>query len=79
MSRFASVDDIRREIKRLEQEIEHKLTAYSNLSERILQDSEEENEIAFSNNELSEELKFLLNKVHCVDRTNERNGINHNF
>src|SRR5689334_6755851 len=66
---FVSVDDVRKEIKRLEQEVEHKLTTYSNLSERIQQEIQEgsDNELAFSNSELSDELKFLLNKVQ-IDR-----------
>jgi DNA topoisomerase VI subunit B len=70
MDRFVSVDDIRKEIKKLEQEVEHKLTTYSNLSERIQQEIQDslDNELAFSNSELSDELKFLLNKVILVLR-----------
>ena len=68
MSGFVSIDDIRKDIKRLEQEVEHKLTTYSNLSERIQQEIQEgsDNELAFSNSELSDELKFLLNKVSVI-------------
>jgi archaellum component FlaC len=64
MRGMASAEDIRKEIKRLEQEIEHKLGAYSNLSERIEQEAEEgTEEIAFSHHELNDELNALLKKV----------------
>jgi hypothetical protein len=63
-----SAEDVKKDIKRLEQEIDHKLGTYSNFSERIEQWTEEDNGVGFGGNDISpssslDELELLLEKV----------------
>eukprot|EP01116_Phalansterium_solitarium_P010986 TRINITY_DN26597_c0_g1_i1.p1 TRINITY_DN26597_c0_g1~~TRINITY_DN26597_c0_g1_i1.p1 ORF type:complete len:232 (-),score=6.83 TRINITY_DN26597_c0_g1_i1:147-842(-) len=61
-------DKIRVEIKKLEQEVESKLGAYSNLSERVEQWTEEADGAAFGGHEIGLELERLLQKLGELNR-----------
>ena len=69
MARLHSPDDIRREIKRVEQEIDHKLSTYSNFSERIeqwtfdVEDSGLSNSLEISPLSSLDDVELLLDKV----------------
>jgi hypothetical protein len=68
-----SLDDIRKEIKRLEQEIDHKLSTYSNLSERFEQWTEEDAFATSPGKEISplsslDEIEMLLLRVLRLHR-----------
>jgi len=62
-----SAEDVKKDIKRLEQEIDHKLGTYSNFSERIEQWTEEDNGVGFGNDispsSSLDELELLLEKL----------------
>ena len=59
---YIASDELRKEISQLEHAIDHKLAAYSLFSERI-GEWKQEDEVAFSASEHSDELAILLNKV----------------
>jgi len=61
-------DNIRKEIKKLEQEVEVKLSSYSNFSERVEQWNEEADGATFAGDEISDELDLLLQKLAELNR-----------
>jgi len=64
---MAGIEDIKKELKKLEQEIDHKLSTYANFSERIEQWSEEDGGVAFgkdiSPSASLDELEILIEKL----------------
>jgi len=69
-----SSEEIRKEIKRLEQEIDHKLSTYSNLSERIEQWTEEEMIGSTHKDATAAEIEILLEKLAELNKDlNETN------
>jgi len=76
-----STEDIRKEVKRLEQEIDHKLSTYSNFSERFEQWTEEDSFPSTSGKEISplsslDEIEMLLSRLRELNK--ELNDTNTN-
>jgi len=75
---MAGIEDIKKELKRLEQEIDHKLSTYANFSERIEQWSEEDGGVAFgkdiSPSASLDELEILIEKL--ADKNKQLNESN---
>eukprot|EP01114_Cavostelium_apophysatum_P014431 TRINITY_DN3749_c0_g1_i1.p1 TRINITY_DN3749_c0_g1~~TRINITY_DN3749_c0_g1_i1.p1 ORF type:complete len:255 (+),score=38.89 TRINITY_DN3749_c0_g1_i1:140-904(+) len=75
----SQTDDIRKDIKRLEQEIDHKFNTYSTFSERIEQWTEEDNGVGFGvgvsgGSDISptsslDELQILLEKLTDLNKS----------
>lgn len=62
-----SIDDLKKEIKRLEQEIDYKFSTFTNISEQIERWVQEDESIGFmSPNSTLEELDTLISKVKLL-------------